>query len=142
GTVIQDDATLSEVNRRVLQRVNDQVNAATHGRLFAVVYIHGKQYKVTAEDLIVVQANMPVDIGDSLRLEKVLLVGGRDLTLVGRPLMSRDVVSVEATVVEKTLSRQVRNFVFRQRSRFQRHYFYRFPFTVLRINAIRLQKPC
>ncbi|KAM7282936.1 39S ribosomal protein L21, mitochondrial [Ixodes scapularis] len=140
GTVVEGTAPSELASREVLRRVDAQVAGGSHGRLFAVVFIHGKQYKVTAEDLIVVQANMPVDVGDSLRLEKVLLVGARDFTLVGRPLLSG--VRVDATVVEKTLSQQVRNFVFRRRSRFQRHYFYRFPFTVLRINAIRLPAAC
>lgn len=35
---------------------------------------------------------------------KVLLVGGKDFTLVGRPLMDDGLVRVEATVIEKTLS--------------------------------------
>ncbi|KAK7476278.1 hypothetical protein BaRGS_00032471 [Batillaria attramentaria] len=43
-------------------------------------------------------------VGDRLRLEKVLLVGGRDFTLIGQPMISRDHVKVEATVIEKTLS--------------------------------------
>lgn len=35
---------------------------------------------------------------------QVLCVGGQDFTLFGRPLLRKDLVNVEATVVEKTLS--------------------------------------
>uniref|UniRef100_G3MS59 Large ribosomal subunit protein bL21m n=1 Tax=Amblyomma maculatum TaxID=34609 RepID=G3MS59_AMBMU len=134
GSVVSSNEI--EETRRVLQLVNTQIADNGTGRLFAVVTIHGKQFKVTPEDLILVQADMPVDIGDSLRLEKVLLVGARDFTLLGRPLLDRGLVRVDATVVEKTLSQTKRNFVFIQRSRYERHFFYRFPYTILRINSI------
>uniref|UniRef100_A0A023G9Y3 Large ribosomal subunit protein bL21m n=1 Tax=Amblyomma triste TaxID=251400 RepID=A0A023G9Y3_AMBTT len=109
GSVVSSNEI--EETRRVLQLVNTQIADNGTGRLFAVVTIHGKQFKVTPEDLILVQADMPVDIGDSLRLEKVLLVGARDFTLLGRPLLDRGLVRVDATVVEKTLSQTKRNFV-------------------------------
>merc|ERR1719376_1152061 len=62
------------------------------------------QYKVTAEDILTVKHEFPPKAGEKLRLEKVLAVGGKDFTLFGQPLLSREVVKVEATVVEKTLS--------------------------------------
>ena len=43
-------------------------------------------------------------LGQRIRLEKVLLVGSKDFTLIGRPFLPRDQISVEATVVEKTLT--------------------------------------
>ncbi|KAH8021789.1 hypothetical protein HPB51_016868 [Rhipicephalus microplus] len=137
GSVVSPSNDVEET-RRVLESVNAQIADDTTGRLFAVVYIHGKQFKVTPEDLVLVQADMPVDIGDSLRLEKVLLVGARDFTLLGRPLLHRNLVRVDATVVEKSLSQTKRNFVYIKRSRYERHHFYRYPQTILRINSIKL----
>ncbi|XP_050027066.2 large ribosomal subunit protein bL21m [Dermacentor andersoni] len=136
GSVVSSDDI--EETRRVLESVNAQIAGNTTGRLFAIVFIHGKQFKVTAEDLVLVHADMPVDIGDSLRLEKVLMVGARDFTLLGRPLLDRGLVRVDATVVEKTLSQTKRNFICIRRSRYERHYFYRFSYTILRINSIEL----
>lgn len=43
-------------------------------RLFAVVYINGRQFKVGENDLITLQDNLPLDIGDKIRLEKVLFL--------------------------------------------------------------------
>lgn len=136
GSVVSSDEV--QETRRVLESVNAQIADNTAGRLFAVVSMYGKQFKVTDEDLVIVQVPMPVDIGDSIRLDKVLMVGARDFTLLGRPLLDRGLVRVDATVVEKTLSHTKRNFIFIQRSRYERHYFYRFPYTVLRINSIKL----
>ena len=48
--------------------------------------------------------------GQRIRLEKILLVGAFDFTLMGRPLLPRDLVNVEATVVEKSLSHKKINF--------------------------------
>ncbi|KAH6927176.1 hypothetical protein HPB50_000139 [Hyalomma asiaticum] len=136
GSVVSSND--AEETRRVFESVNAQIAANTTGRLFAIVYILGKQFKVTAEDLVLVQADLPVEIGDSLRLEKVLLVGARDFTLLGRPMLDRGLVRIDATVVEKTLSQTKRRFHYVKRSRYERHHFYRFPQTILRVNSIQL----
>ncbi|XP_029646173.1 39S ribosomal protein L21, mitochondrial [Octopus sinensis] len=93
-----------EDNKQLVARVSEQMANPDMGRLFAVVYIRGLQRKVTAEDMLIVTGSFPPNIGDRLRLEKVLLVGGKDFSLVGRPILSRSIVRVEATVIEKTLS--------------------------------------
>ena len=54
--------------------------------------------------------NLGATNGQRIRLEKILLVGSSDFTLVGRPLLPRDLVNVEATVVEKSLSHKKINF--------------------------------
>lgn len=40
-------------------------------RLFAVVYIDKRQFKVSENDLIVSYDNVPLDVGDKIKLEKV-----------------------------------------------------------------------
>jgi large subunit ribosomal protein L21 len=51
-----------------------------------------------------IEAAHPANVGDVIRAEKVLLLGSRDFTLLGRPLLRPDLVRVEATVVEKSLT--------------------------------------
>ena len=63
------------------------------------------QRKFTAGDLIMLDSDLGVDIGTRITLDKVTLVGSRDFTLLGRPVLPRDLVRVEATVVEKNLSK-------------------------------------
>ena len=50
-------------------------------------------------------SDLGIDIGTRITLDKVTLVGSRDFTLLGRPVLPRDLVRVEATVVEKNLSK-------------------------------------
>lgn len=111
-----------------------------NARLFAVVYINRRQFKVSENDLIVLYDNIPVDVGDKIKLEKVLVVGGKNFTLFGRPLIQTPIVTVNATVVEKTTSypqlryqminhAKVRNMLWMSRET-----------TILRINDIKIDE--
>uniref|UniRef100_A0A0K0FR46 Large ribosomal subunit protein bL21m n=1 Tax=Strongyloides venezuelensis TaxID=75913 RepID=A0A0K0FR46_STRVS len=73
-------------------------------KLFAVVYVGRRQFKVSQNDLIVLDNNQPIEIGDKIKLEKVLAIGGKDFTILGRPLLDKSKVYVNATVVEKNVS--------------------------------------
>ncbi|XP_029353115.1 large ribosomal subunit protein bL21m isoform X2 [Echeneis naucrates] len=123
-------AVVSAVNQRILRR--------DFGRLFAVVHFAGRQWKVTDEDLILIENHVEADCGERIRMEKVLLVGAEDFTLIGRPLLGKELVRVEATVLEKTESWPKIHMVFRKRHRFQRKKIIQQPQTVLRINSIQL----
>lgn len=137
GTLTEStDDDDQKISHEVIDCVNNQINSGTHGRLFAVVHLAGKQFKITAEDMILVQANMPANIGEKLVLEKILLVGSKDFTLVGHPLLSKDMIRIEATVIEKTLSHVLSYFRMKPREQFKRLQFFRKPYTILRINSI------
>ncbi|OQR71818.1 39S ribosomal protein L21 [Tropilaelaps mercedesae] len=124
----------------ILGLVNRQIVEDSHSRLFAVVFINGKQFKVTAEDMISLQCHLPLELGETIVLEKVMLVGGTDFTIIGRPLIDKNVVRVLATVVEKTLNFEYRRFFHVKRTRLHRSYFFRDPYMVLRINGVQLLK--
>ena len=104
----------------VVQKVSILLSSQDYGRLFAVVQFAGRQWKVTGEDLILIENHLQAQCGDRIRVEKVLMVGGEDFTLIGRPLLGGNLVRVEATVVEKTESwpRVVQRF--KRRKRFER----------------------
>ncbi|XP_073997620.1 mitochondrial ribosomal protein L21 [Rhodnius prolixus] len=125
-----------EITKDVVGKVNEVVAQGKEGRLFAVVHICGKQFKVTTEDIIIIEGYWPPINGDQIKLEKVLLVGGRDFTLVGRPILPQDLVSVNATVIEKDLSHTKTIFFKRRRKQYMRMNFYRSQMTMLRINDI------
>ncbi|CAL1602386.1 unnamed protein product [Knipowitschia caucasica] len=122
----------------VVAAVNALISRQDYGRLFAVVHFAGRQWKVTDEDLILVENHIEAECGDRIRLEKVLLVGAQDFTLLGRPLLAKELVCVEATVIEKTESRPKVHMQFHKRKRFQRTKIIVQPQTVLRINNVRL----
>ncbi|KRX27187.1 39S ribosomal protein L21, mitochondrial [Trichinella nelsoni] len=56
-------------------------------KLFAIVKFGDEQFKVTEEDIIIVQGSYPFKVGDKIRLEKILCVGSSDFTLFGTPVL-------------------------------------------------------
>ncbi len=60
-----------ETNEGVIAKVNNQIAQQNEGRLFAVVHLCGKQFKITTGDIILVEGFWPPNIGDKIRLDKV-----------------------------------------------------------------------
>ncbi|XP_022218300.2 39S ribosomal protein L21, mitochondrial [Drosophila obscura] len=125
----------------ICERVNQQVAKREQGRLFAVVHLCGKQFKITAGDIILVEGYWPPTIGDEISLDKVLLAGARDFTLIGRPILEPGLVTVKATVVEKTLTHTKTHFKKKRRKQYMRINFQRSPNTMIRINSIQVARP-
>lgn len=122
-----------------LKHVNSQLQKDEAGRLFAVVHLAGKQFKITAGDIILVEGFWQPDIGDKIRLDKVLVVGSKDFSLIGRPIVQKELVDVQATVIEKSLTHTKTHFKKKRRKQFQRINFHRSPTTMIRINSIDLK---
>lgn len=70
--------------------------AAAEGEVqpFAVVEIDGRQHKVTAGDVVMVDRQKRMAVGEEAALDRVLLVGHRDYTVVGRPVVPGAAVRV------------------------------------------------
>jgi len=64
--------------------------------MFAIVATSGKQFKVSEGDRIVVD-RVPANVGETVRLDAVLMLGGDDKPVVGTPLVAG--AAVEANVV-------------------------------------------
>jgi large subunit ribosomal protein L21 len=129
-----------EKTREVWSLVNNQIETNDYGRLFAVVMLGWHQHKLTAGDVLMVNHDVGAKPGQKIKLEKVLLVGSKDFTLIGRPLLPKDLLSVEATVVEKNLSQTKIAQKFRKRQNYLKYYFNREYQTTLRINHIEIVK--
>ncbi|KAM7359154.1 mitochondrial ribosomal protein L21 [Cochliomyia hominivorax] len=122
--------------QQVFDKVNQQLAKGEEGRMFAVVHLCGKQFKVTAGDIILVEGYWPPTIGDEIRLEKVLLAGAKDFTLIGCPMLEPGLVDVKATIIEKTLTHTKTHFKKKRRKQYLRINFQRSPNTMIRINSI------
>ncbi|KAJ8966022.1 hypothetical protein NQ317_001973 [Molorchus minor] len=120
--VIDPDAQ-KNVNQEIFQQVNNQVESKNQGRLFAVVHVAGKQFKITDGDVIVIEGYWPPDVGDKITLDKVLLAGAANFTLIGQPIVQKGLVKIEAT---------------KRRKQYMRINFYRIPQTFLRINSVEI----
>ena len=101
---------------------------------FAIVATSGKQFRVTEGDRIVVD-RVPANVGQAVRLESVLMVGGDQKPMVGTPFV--DGAAVEATVVSHRSGDKIIVFKFEARKRKRRKIGHRQQLSELRIGAIR-----
>ncbi|KRZ44923.1 39S ribosomal protein L21, mitochondrial [Trichinella pseudospiralis] len=81
----------------IIAEVNEQIKNHSHSRLFAIIKFDDEQFKVTEEDIIIVQGSYAFKVGDKIRLEKVLCVGSSDFTLFGTPVLPLSYAVVDAT---------------------------------------------
>ena len=72
--------------------------------MYTVVEIKGHQYKVKAGDMIDVE-KIEAEVGATIELDKVLLVGGGAKTLVGAPTLGG--AKVTAQVVRQARTRKI-----------------------------------
>ena len=103
--------------------------------MYAVVENGGKQYKVTVGQTILVE-RLPVEPGDMVTLDKVLLVADGDDIKVGQPTVKGAAVS--ATVMQHGLKHKEIIFHFRPKQRRRVKKGHRQQYTRLRIDEIRV----
>lgn len=54
--------------------MNDVITNNKAGRLFAVVHLAGKQFKITEGDVVIIEGYWPPTVGDKISLDKVTIV--------------------------------------------------------------------
>ncbi|XP_047021002.1 39S ribosomal protein L21, mitochondrial [Helicoverpa zea] len=132
-----ESKTVPETTKDVIAECNNLIKSNA-SRNFAIVHLLGKQWRVTDGDLVVVEGFWPPTIGDRIKLDKVLLAGTKDFSLIGRPIVQPGLVNVTATVISKGLSHTRTHFKKKRRKQFMRINFQRAPQTVLRINSVEI----
>ncbi|MBM4429282.1 MAG: 50S ribosomal protein L21 [Chloroflexi bacterium] len=101
--------------------------------MYAVVESGGKQYKVSVGETISVE-RLPAQPGETVTLDKVLLVADGDEVKVGKPTVSGAAVS--ATVVQHGLAKKAIIFHYRPKQRYRVKKGHRQGYTRLRIDEI------
>merc|ERR1712156_852344 len=125
------------VDASLLEKVKSELSSdSSTGKVFAVVMAGGTQFKVAQHDIIMLDKKIEADIGERIRLEKVLLAGGHFGTLLGLPLLKRDVCHVEAMVMEKTRGEHKHVFKKKRRKRYKKWLTHRQDLSVLKITNI------
>jgi len=100
--------------------------------VYAIVQTGGKQYKVSAGQLLDVEL-LPQEAGEQVELDQVLMVvDGEDVT-VGTPMVGG--ASVKATVTDQVKGDKVRIFKYSGK-RYRRRLGHRQQYTRLRIDEI------
>ena len=101
--------------------------------MYAVIKTGGKQYRVAQGDRLRVE-KLAGNVGDTVTLGEVLLVGQGDGVKVGAPLVSG--AKVEAKIVAQDRGKKIIIFMFRRRKNYRRKTGHRQPFTALEITGI------
>ena len=102
--------------------------------MFAVIRTGGKQYKVTKDDVILVE-KLAGDPGSTVELAEVLMVGEGAEVSAGTPLLAG--ASVSAELVEQRRADKIIIFKKKRRQNYRRKNGHRQHQTVLRITEIR-----
>ena len=101
--------------------------------MYAVIKTGGKQYRVSAGDLIVVE-KLEGEAGAALTFNEVLMIGDEAGAVVGAPLV--DGAVVEATLIETRKGDKVRIFKKTRRQGYRRTRGHRQIQSVLRVTGI------
>jgi large subunit ribosomal protein L21 len=101
--------------------------------MYAIIKTGGKQYRVQSGEQLRVEA-LSADVGSTVSLDEVLLVGSGDGIKVGAPFVSG--AKVKATVLAHGRGDKVRIFKLRRRKHYQKTQGHRQSYTELRIDDI------
>ncbi|CAH9130949.1 unnamed protein product [Cuscuta epithymum] len=108
--------------------------------VFAVVQIGSHQFKVSNGDSIFVERLKYCDVNDKLILSKVMMLGSKTQTIIGRPILPD--AAVHAVVEEHALDAKVIIFKKKRRKNYRRTRGHRQELTKLRITDIQgIEKP-
>jgi large subunit ribosomal protein L21 len=101
--------------------------------MYAVIKTGGKQYRVAQGDKLRV-AKLEGNVGDSVTLSEVLLVGLGENIQIGKPVVSG--AKVEAKIVAQDRGEKIIVFKFRRRKNYRRKSGHRQDFTGLEVTGI------
>jgi len=101
--------------------------------MFAVIKSGGRQYKVAVGEEVRVN-RLPVDAGDQVRIEEVLLISDAENTRIGSPLVSNALVL--ATATEHGRGEKLIVFKYKSKKRYRHKRGHRQELTFLSIDDI------
>jgi large subunit ribosomal protein L21 len=101
--------------------------------MYAVIETGGKQYRVSEGDAIHVE-KLPVEVGDRVEFDRVLLVSGADGVTVGQPIVEG--AKVTAKVESEGRGRKIIVWKYRPKQRYRRRRGHRQAYMQIRIEKI------
>jgi len=101
--------------------------------MYAVVKTGGKQYRVAKDDKILVE-HIDAEAGETITLDKVMMLGDGDNVTIGTPVVEN--ATVEAEVVRQTRGPKIVIFRRKRRKNHRRLQGHRQDLTLLRIKDI------
>ncbi len=101
---------------------------------YAIIRTGGKQYRVSAGDVINVPSLADKNAGDAVEFNEVLASGSDDGVQIGAPLVAG--AKVTGTVVKNGRAPKIIVFKFKRRKQFKRRHGHRQGFTAVKIESI------
>lgn len=103
--------------------------------MYAVVETGGKQYKVTVGQTLDVE-RLPAQPGETVELDRVLLVANADNVIVGQPTVAG--ARVLASVIDEHKGPKIIVFKYKPKKRYRRKTGHRQTYTRLKIEEIKV----
>ena len=104
--------------------------------MYAVVESGGKQFKVSVGDKIQVE-KIDKKIGDTIQLDKVLMVSGEEGVKVGKPYISK--AKVVGEIIKQDRDAKIYGIKYKRRKKYRKAWGHRQYFTELEIKDIKLK---
>ena len=101
--------------------------------MYAIVESGGRQYRAEVGQTIQTE-KLPYQVGETISLDKVLLVADNEMATVGKPAVEN--ASVRATVVDQFKGKKIRILKYRSGNRYRVRQGHRQFYTRLRIDEI------
>ncbi|MFN0299730.1 MAG: 50S ribosomal protein L21 [Burkholderiales bacterium] len=101
--------------------------------MYAVIKSGGKQHRVSPGQKVKVE-RLSVDVGDSIVINDVLMVGSGEDVKIGTPTVAG--ATVQCKVVAHGLGDKIRIFKMRRRKHYQKHQGHRQGYTELEVTAV------
>jgi len=101
--------------------------------MYAVVRTGGKQYRVSQGDQLRIE-KIDGSVGDEVKLDDVLMIGGVEDVKVGKPRVEG--ASVSARILEQDRAKKVLVFKYKKRKDFHKLRGHRQPYTRVEITGI------
>jgi large subunit ribosomal protein L21 len=101
--------------------------------MYAIVRVGGKQFRAEENKTIVVD-KMPLDVGEKVALDQILLISDGEATQIGQPIVSGAVVNAE--VVRQFKGKKVIVFKYKPKIRYRRKAGHRQQYTRLLVTGI------
>ena len=102
--------------------------------MYAIVETGGQQYRVSVGDKIRVE-KIDKPTGETVELDKVLLVAGDDGVQIGQPYVSN--ASVVSLVTDQDREKKIHGFKYKRRKKYRKTWGHRQYYTELEIKEIK-----
>ena len=103
--------------------------------MYAIIVSGGKQYRVEKGETVYLDL-LETPVGEKVKIEDVLLVGGDGSPTIGVPRVAK--AAVTATVVEHGRDHKIRVFKYKKRKHYRRTRGHRQSYTAVKIDSIEL----